>query len=228
MEKKPQLKNRFFITLLTIIAIVGIGMSGFFYLQYRKAQNTLNNPVIAGQLEAQDLVKKISRFMLLPENEIPTIATVSDFNKLKDQQFFRNSHNGDKLLIFTKAKVAILYNPQSDKIINVGPLNIGQGQEQVGVSKNPSLLRVALYNGTKVAGLTNTIEQQLKSKITNLTISVKENAKNTYTKTLVVDLTGNQKQAASDLAKLLNGDIAPLPEGEVASPDTDVLVILGK
>jgi LytR cell envelope-related transcriptional attenuator len=225
MDKNVLMKNRSFIIVLTIIAIVGIGLSVFFYFQYR---NALNNPVVAGQLESQDLVKKISRLILLPQNEVPTVATVSDISKLKTQPFFHNSQNGDKLLIYTRARVAILYNPQADKVINVAPLNIGQGQSQASSGATPIPMRIAIYNGTKVAGLTNTIEQQLKAKISNASFSVKQNAKNIYSKTIVVDLSGNQQQAATDLAKLVNGAVAPLPNGEVTPANSDLLVILGK
>lgn len=57
---------------------------------------------------------------------------------------------------------------------------------------------------------------------------LKENAKkSSYTKTLVVDLTGNQKEAALQMAKVLEGEVAGLPDGET-KPDADLLVIIGK
>ncbi len=228
-EKKLIFPKRFFVILLSIIAVGGIVTSVFLYIKYQKVQKALNNPSVAGQIEAQDLVKKVAHLMVLPDGEIPTVATVSDENKLKDQQFFHNAKNGDKLLIYAGAKLAVLYNPQSDKIVNVGPLNIEQGKGQVaGDSASASPVRVALYNGTDVAGLTTTVEQQLKSKNNNISISSRENAKNKYTKTLVVDLSGNQQKVAVDVAKQLNGEVGSLPAGETAPANTDFLVILGK
>lgn len=219
---------RLFGILVTIIAVVGIGTSAFLYVQYQKAQNILKNPTIQGQLEAKDLEKKVSRLMLLPENEQPTIATVSDFKKIKDQPFFKNAHNGDKVLIYTKAKQAILYDPKQDKILAVAPLNIGSTSPTAADANTAPPIRVALYNGTTTAGLSNTVEQQLKAKLNNIVISQKVNAKNTYAKTKIVDLTGNQAKAASDLAALLGGEAGGLPEGESAPSNSDLLVIIGK
>ncbi|MBI5357887.1 hypothetical protein HZB74_03515 [Candidatus Saccharibacteria bacterium] len=64
----------------------------------------------------------------VPQGEEPTIATVQDVSKLQNQAFFKNAQNGDKVLIYSQAKKAILYRPSTDKIIEVGPVNIGDSQ----------------------------------------------------------------------------------------------------
>ncbi len=207
------------IIFVTIIAILGIATSAFFYMQYQKAQNLLKDPAAQGQLEVKDLVQKVSRLMLLPEDEQPTVATVSDYKKLKDQPFFKNAQNGNKVLIYTKAKIAILYDPKINKILAVVPVNLGQTETPI---------RIALLNGTSTAGLSNTIEQQLKAKLNNIVISEKINAKNTYKKTIVVDVTGNQQKATASLAAFLNGETGNLPQGETAPSNTDLLVIIGR
>jgi hypothetical protein len=53
------------------------------------------------------------------------VATVSDPEKLKEQPFFTQAKKGDKLLIYAKARKAILYDPAINKIIEVSTLNIG-------------------------------------------------------------------------------------------------------
>ena len=80
--------------------------------------------------------------MVLPQNEEPTTATVSDTAKLKDQPFFKNAKNGDVVLIYTKAQIAILYDRKIDKIIAVAPINLGTSQtplpqESASPSKTP-------------------------------------------------------------------------------------------
>jgi hypothetical protein len=53
------------------------------------------------------------------------VATVSDASKLQSQQFFAKAQNGDKVLIFTNAKRAVLYRPSTNKVIEYAPVNIG-------------------------------------------------------------------------------------------------------
>ena len=59
-------------------------------------------------------------------DEKPTVATITDIEKVKDQPFFKNAKNGDRVLIFTNAKKAILYRPTEKRIIEVGAVNINQ------------------------------------------------------------------------------------------------------
>jgi len=61
--------------------------------------------------------------MALP-NEKPTIATVEDRKKLTDQIFFKNARNGDKVLMYTQSKKAILYRRSENKVIEIAYLNI--------------------------------------------------------------------------------------------------------
>lgn len=198
-----------------------IGSSYYFYSKYQKAQMLLNNTGAVGKEEVKTLVYQVGKLIELPANETPTVATVTDIIKLKDQPFFTKAKNGDKVLIYTQAKKAILYRPSTNKVIDVAPVNIGQAQNQP--------VKVALYNGTKTVGLTTIVEKQLKEKVENIDIGTKENASNSdYTKTLVIDLSGNQKAIAEQLAKVLQGEIAKLPDGEEKPKDAAILIILGK
>jgi hypothetical protein len=217
-EKKKTIKPLFLFVF--IVAVLGIVLSVFFYIQYQGAQNLINHSGIAQQMQVKDVVTKVSKLMLLPQDEQPVLETVSDSKKLKDQPFFKDAQNGDQVLIYAKAKTAILYDPKMNKIISVTPVTFGQ--------QTTTSIRIALYNWTATTGLTNTIEQQLKSKLNNIVISTKDTAKNKYTKTIVIDLTGNQQQAATKLASLLGGDVTSLPNGEISPKDSDLLVIIGK
>ena len=78
------------------------------------------------QAEIDALVAEVGNLIALPSDEKPTIATVTDVEKVKDQPFFRNAKNGDKVLIYTNARKAILYRPSEKRIIEVGAVNINQ------------------------------------------------------------------------------------------------------
>ena len=224
---------RLFAILVTIIAVVGVGTSGFLYVQYQRAQNTLNNPSVAAQIESQDLVKKVSRFISLPEGELPTIATVSDYQKLKDQPFFEKSQNGDKVLIYTKARKAYLYRPSTDKLIDVTIVNVDSSAAQqspvASASPKSAETKIVLRNGTPSVGLTNKLEPEIKKVLPNSTIVKKENAaKSDYQTTLVVVLNENVRQSAISLSNYLNASASGLPSDESKPNDADILVIIGK
>ena len=222
---KIKLPSKKIVIILGIILIIGVASapSYYFYNQYQKAQLLLKNPTEAAKEEVRALVAKVGQLLELPQGEEPTVATVSDKEKLKDQAFFAKSENGDKVLIYTNAKKAILYRPSVNKVIDVAPVNIGSPSQSLAQP-----LRVALLNGTTTTGLTKTVEADLKGKLPNVEIVLKENAKkNNYTKTLVIDLNGNKKEAAQQLANILGGQVQDLPKDET-KPDADILVIIGK
>lgn len=77
--------------------------------------------------EVRALVSDVGEHMLLPDDETPTLATVSDMHALEGQVFFRNAKEGDKVLMYLQAQRAIIYRPSIDKIIEVGPIT---GSEQ--------------------------------------------------------------------------------------------------
>ncbi len=79
--------------------------------------------------EAEDLKKEISQYLELPADEVPTVATVVDANKVKGQSFFVNAQNGDKVLLFATSGKAILYRPGTKKIVEVSPINLNQNQQ---------------------------------------------------------------------------------------------------
>jgi hypothetical protein len=114
---------------IAVIALVGGGY--FAYQQYnslKKENQRLSNPQEAAKLESERIQKAISALIEVPNDEEPTIATVTDPSKLGNQDFFKNAQKDDRVIIYAKAKKAILYRPSTGKIIEVAPLNIGDAQ----------------------------------------------------------------------------------------------------
>lgn len=115
------------------LSMVGVGLLVlllvFFVIRDRQQQkkiNKLSNPQAVAQQEQSQLVEQVGKLTDLPKNENPTVATVSDVNKLKDQPFFSNAQNGDKVLIYSQSKQAILYRPSTNKVIQISTVNLGQ------------------------------------------------------------------------------------------------------
>jgi len=204
---------------LGLVILVLVGTSYYFFNQYKKTQLLLNNPTMAAKEEVKKITDQLSKLMVLPTKEEPIVVTVLDKNKLKDQDFFKNSQNGDKVIVFSVSKQAILYRPSINKIIQVAPLNLGDVNQPI---------KIALYNGTTTVGMTVDLEKELTGKVTNIAIAGKENAKKTdYAKTLVIDVSGKKPELAKQLATLLNAKVSKLPAGEVAPKNVDLLTIIG-
>lgn len=231
-EKISRLKimnpKRFVFILILIFAVGGTTTAVYYFKQYRDLKA---NPNLEAQRETENLVASLGKLMELPAEETPTIATIADKDKLKDQPFFAKTENGDKLFAYTKAMQAILYRPSANKIINVAPIIINQ---QEGVTQNkptstaPSGLKIAYYNGTEVTGLSSQAEKAVKNAYSNYqTGALTSASQKDYKETLVIDLTGKYSQEASAIAQLLGGKASSLPDGETR-PDADILVISGK
>lgn len=106
---------------LVVLLVIALGAGFYFY------QQATADPQKAAQADLQATIKAVGKLMVLPTDETPTLATVSDPDKLKDQQFFANAKKGYKVLIYAQARKAIMYDPAQNKIIEVAPINIGNG-----------------------------------------------------------------------------------------------------
>ncbi len=132
--------------LVLILLILSLGVLGVVYSQYQKTQNELANakkdPQAVRVEEAKKLVEQVSKVMILPSSETPTIATITDISKIKNQAFFAKAQNGDKLLIYTNARRAILFRPSTNKVIDVAPVNIGTATPSASPAVSPAAVPI--------------------------------------------------------------------------------------
>jgi hypothetical protein len=103
------------VVFICLVAVV----AGALYLY---AHNSKKDKLVAVKNEVKKTIDKVSVLMVLPKGEDPTVATVADITKLSAQPFFEKAQNGDKVLIYAKAGVAILYRPSVNKIVTVAPV----------------------------------------------------------------------------------------------------------
>ncbi len=121
------MKRKLILPILILILIIA-GASGtyYYYQKYQQAQFALDNPDLTAQNEVRILTDKLGKLIELPTDEEPTVATVLDKEKLKDQGFFVKAENGDKVVIYSKSRKAILYRESTNKIIEVAPIDLAQ------------------------------------------------------------------------------------------------------
>lgn len=214
ITKKRMNKKLWPVLNVAVLLLLG-AFGGYFFYKY---QNLKSNPIPAdqaAQAEVDRTIQKVGRlYGSLPADEKPSVATVKDKEKLKDQPFFDKAENGDITLIYSNAKLAILYRPSTDKIINVST---------VSVQSNAVTVRI-IGDATARANL----EKTLKANYPNdVTVQGNGDAKTALTGITVVDLTGQKGEAAKKLADGIKGQVGSLPAGEEKPTGVDFLILVG-
>jgi hypothetical protein len=119
---------------IAVLAVFVVSLIGNIYLG-NKVRILSQDPAELNVREIRDVAAKISKLIVLPSDELPTLATVSDPEKLKDQPFFAQAKAGFKVLVYSKAQKAILYDPTTNKIVEVAPINSNAGATTTPVTK---------------------------------------------------------------------------------------------
>jgi hypothetical protein len=239
-NKSNKLLTKVTLSLLPILILAGLAGGGtFMFIKYKNTSDELRrlkeDPDAATREEVQAVISKVKELAEVPEDEEPTVATVTDIDKIGDQPFFTGAKNGDKVLIYTEAKKAILYRPESGKIIEVAPVTIGnqqgidqddgEGEDVEGAAE--SHISAVLFSGVDTAESISNVSNTLNSNTNNYSFEVTEQATiNSYTDTLVVDVTGTRPTEAETIANLLGGTVSSYPENE-SKVETDIAIFIG-
>ena len=104
---------------VTVVLLAGV--AGYFAKSYYDLR--ANPSQLAGD-KTKELTDTVAKLYQLPTDEEPIVGKVNDKDKLKDQPFFKNAQNDDDILIYQKAKIAIIYRAKENRLINVGPIAI--------------------------------------------------------------------------------------------------------
>lgn len=237
------MRNKLIIAAVVIV-IVGVGAA---YVWSHQGADSLAK--LASQPGAKvspeqvtQLVARISQFMNVPTGEDPSVVVLQNTADLAKQQvFYKDAKDGDILLLFSNR--AIIYDAIVNKLVNVGPIvrndatPLPDGTASASASGSPSpsatpaapeAVKVDVRNGTPKAGLAGATASTLK-KNSWITIGAVSDAKGSFPKTLVIDLSkGTKPNAVAKLAEMLKGTVqTTIPKGE-ASSTADVLVIIGQ
>ncbi|MBU0546315.1 LytR C-terminal domain-containing protein [Patescibacteria group bacterium] len=223
----------FALLILFLIAVAGFAWSYNGYVQTRKELALLSDPNAKEEVskkETEQLVESLKKLVVLPEDETPTVATITDAAAMaKEQPFYKDAHNGDKLLVYMQARKAYIYDPNRNILVNIGPIYIDdQAQAPSTSTPEAKMLNVEVRNGSNTPGKGTLLAIELK-KDPNITVLSASNADNKdYQGILIVDLSGGAKAGEiSALADSLEAKVVSVvPSGERAS-SAEVLVIAG-
>jgi hypothetical protein len=116
------IKNKKTITQVVVFLLLVIATTCMVAIKRGKEHvDSSGNATIAKEQLA--LVGEIGEFLVLPTEETPTIATVTDKSKLKGQQVFTDAKDGDVLLAYPIAKKLILYRAEQKLIIAIASIH---------------------------------------------------------------------------------------------------------
>ena len=225
--------------LLIGVIVVAIIAGGGWYFYNQGGQEFVIKP---GEKLSDDqvtrLINRVGRFLVLPDDEEPSVAAISDAATLSQRQaFYKDAKDGDILLVFSNK--AIIYDAVNDKLVNVGPIvrtddlsPTASGSEDATPTPEPvepEAIDIEVRNGTTTAGLAGAMASELRD---NELFNVEKvgDASGSYTETVIVNLAeGDAKAAAVEaLAGEINAEIVTeLPDGEREAAH-EVLILIGK
>lgn len=120
-------------TLFPILLIALVVLVVVLDTQRRRAQTELHNLTVrleqlqgnnaANQEKAKNVVLRVKKLMDIDTSVEPTVATIVDVEKLREQNpFYNKAENGDYLVV-TQTR-AILYREEENLILDVVPVQI--------------------------------------------------------------------------------------------------------
>jgi hypothetical protein len=174
--------------------------------------------------EEQNLINKVDKLLDLPEDEDPTVATVTDASKLSEQVFFEKAQEGDKVLIYTNAKKVILYRPSEDRVVEVGTVNI---DNQEGLEQEEAPLSFAILNSTQDTNIRVGLEEQINNLYPDAQIIQIGRTQSSYSESILVNVGNISQDTAQEVSDSLDIELGDLPSGESVDEGVDFVIIIG-
>jgi LytR cell envelope-related transcriptional attenuator len=205
--------------ILAILLIVMTVATTWLFVNYRDAMNQIADDTAVtetGELseaQVQEIIAKVGKHIVLSGEETPVVARLEDAANLKaEQAFFKYAENGDFLLIYSDR--GIVYSPDKDILVNVGPTQSPQIQGS----------SVEVRNGSLTSGAAQELGQQINEQPAYTVIGFGNAANFDYEKTVLVNLGEGD---VTDLEETFGVTaVMEMPEGE-AQPQAEIVVIIG-
>lgn len=135
--KQRRLRKPKLTTVLVLIVLLGLAAgSAYLYTQYEATQEKVEQlSTVQGQEElnktqTEQLLGEMRQMILLPTDEDPAVATIIDINQLNSNEFYKDAQNGDRVIVYSNAKKAYIYRPDTKMVINVGSFQVDETQQK--------------------------------------------------------------------------------------------------
>lgn len=165
-----------------------------------------------GEVSNNDMIIQISRELSISGDGNPAILTVVDKDQAT-QPFLEQAKNGDKVVLYYKAKKAVLYRPSERRIVHQG-------------AYVPPDAKIFIRKSTDNNVLVDTVKEQLKNVQSIKVVSEDVAANKNYQGVTLVNVTDRYDEKIAELEKIFNTKARRMPQGE-SIPDADILIIVG-
>lgn len=119
------------IAVLIVAIVAGGGYAGFRYYQYYiSPDEAFKREAKTYETNYKEMMSEADKQVDLPKDEVPVMAAVSDENAVKNQEFFQDAKNGDRIILYKKSKKAFLYRPSTKKVIAQAPLKFVEKEDE--------------------------------------------------------------------------------------------------
>lgn len=185
------------------IAFIVVVVAGGLFVLFRPGQQPLTH---------DEIVIRVNKELSIQGDGNPVVLTVEDKNKAT-QPFLQQAENGDKVLLYYKAKKAILYRPSEKRIVHQG-------------AYTPPDAKVFIRKGTDDEQTVTTVKDKLSTVEDISLVSEDISPKKDYKDIFIVHVTDRYDDKVQELSETLDAEVIRLPAGETF-PDADILVIVG-
>ena len=206
-------KKKLLLTVVYIVVLLlAIAAAVFFFVKYSQVNSKYS---AIPDVKNQQILSDVAKIIDLPKDETPSLYEVKDKDKLATttaaKEFFDKAANGDVIIVYQKANVAVIYRPGQDKVIKTDK------------AEKLSEVKVAIIAPSELQQNAST---QLQSMFSNVNIVAKQTPKVSESQSYVVDATGVNPQAAKDFASKLGLSVGQLPEGETKPEGAALIVVI--
>lgn len=173
------------------------------------------------QKELSAVKATVGKLMLLPKDEEPTLAVVTDKKKVTDPFLASKVDDGDEVLVYTNNQIVIVYRPKINKIVTVGKVNADPALAE---SVDATL---TILDGSNNPEKVKEIIDAINAAYPDMKITDGGKASRTdFPTTLIIDNKEAKDYLVDALAKLANGKRGIVPISEVKQ-STDLEIIVG-
>jgi cytoskeletal protein RodZ len=122
-QTKRRISSKLLWAVVVFVLIGSVGSAGYFYNKYQDARSNPNELISQRNTEeANRIVDKLKKLIVINESEPPTVARVEDPERLKtsEKDFYKDVQQGDYIVIFPAR--AILYRESTNQIVSTAPI----------------------------------------------------------------------------------------------------------